>query len=365
MAKEQVLTIGDADDESAYPIYVGSGILHRLRERVSARSYSQVLVLTDEQVEEHWGEVIGDLLPEASFLTVPAGEETKTLVTVAEIWETLLEAGADRETLLINLGGGMISDLGGYVASCFMRGIRFVNVPTSLLAQVDASVGAKTGINFAGVKNCIGTFCRPDAVIIDAETLTTLDRAQWSAGLAEMIKHGFIYDEGYLTKIEKALKKEWTPKEFEKLIADSCRLKATIVQEDEKERGIRKLLNFGHTIGHAIEAVAAASHEPYLHGEAVALGMLAESRIAEAQGILDASSVNRLEAVLTKAELPTRFDQELDIEELIHMTSFDKKKSGEFVQYTLPDAPGSARINQRVTPEELEEALQSLFIDEE
>lgn len=352
----------EAASAASYSIYTGAGIRSSIGEVLQGLNYSAIFVLTDSTVESLWAAEIADLtgavLP---VITVPAGEKSKTLGSAETVWQKLLEAGADRSSILINTGGGMVTDLGGFVASCFMRGMRFINVPTSLLAQVDASVGAKTGVNFAGVKNIIGTFNRPLAVIIDTETLQTLSEREWRSGVAEVIKHGVVYDSDYFSEVETALFENIDRSSWGGIISGSCKIKAAIVQQDEFELGQRKLLNFGHTIGHGIEAVSANSDHPYLHGEAIALGMIAESRIAVALGLLAENDCTRIEKLVAASGLPVTMEMSCGITEICHALSYDKKKQGSTIYWTLPVSCGSAVINQKVADIEVERALKTLY----
>lgn len=238
--------------------------LEELKEILSEAS--QVFVLTDENVAQYWLPELEHWLgfEHAEEIVIGAGESHKTLQTAQEIWETLLENNADRQAVLVNLGGGMVTDLGGFVASCYQRGIRFVNVPTTLLAMVDAAIGGKNGVNFAGCKNQIGTFAEPLEVMINPICLSTLPERELLSGLAEMVKYGFIVDDALL-KVD--------DRNYEQYILRAGEIKREIVEEDFKEHGYRKVLNFGHTIGHSIESYSLTTSTPLTHGEAVAVGM--------------------------------------------------------------------------------------------
>ena len=238
--------------------------LEELKEILSEAS--QVFVLTDENVAQYWLPELEHWLgcEQAEEIVVGAGESHKTLQTAQEVWETLLENNADRQTVLVNLGGGTVTDLGGFVASCYQRGIRFVNVPTTLLAMVDAAIGGKNGVNLAGCKNQIGTFTEPLEVMVNPICLSTLPERELLSGLAEMVKYGFIADKDLL---------KVNDRNYERYILRAGEIKREIVEEDFKELGYRKVLNFGHTIGHAVEAYSLTTDTPLTHGESVAVGM--------------------------------------------------------------------------------------------
>ena len=295
---------------------------------------SKVFILTDENVAPFW-------LPETEYwlgcenaveIVIQSGEKHKTLQTVQRIWKTLMRYHADRNALLVNLGGGVITDLGGFAASTYMRGIMFINIPTTLLGMVDAAIGGKTGIDFGGGKNQIGTFAEPMAVITDPVYLETLDEREIRSGLSEMLKYGFIADsellhadvENYVTYIKRC-----------------GEIKREIVAKDPTEKGLRKILNFGHTLGHAIESHCLTTDYPLPHGEAVALGMAAALWISLKQCDLDASVLKNFENQLPMllSECPIQLS-EADIEPIMDYLAFDKKNKGEKPQFVLLEAVG-------------------------
>jgi len=295
---------------------------------------SKIFILTDENVAPFW-------LPETEYwlgcenaveIVIKPGEKHKTLQTVQRIWKTLMRHHADRNALLINLGGGVITDLGGFAASTYKRGIKFINVPTTLLGMVDAAIGGKTGIDFGGAKNQIGTFAEPMVVITDPVYLETLDDREVRSGLAEMLKYGFIADPELLH----ADAENYVP-----YIKRCGEIKREIVAKDPTEKGLRKILNFGHTLGHAIESHCLTTDYPLLHGEAVALGMAAALWISLKQCDLDASVLKNFEIQLPMllSECPIRLS-EADIEPIMDYLAFDKKNCGDQPRFVLLEAVG-------------------------
>ncbi len=285
----------------SYPIHIGPGLLGEPGALAPWLAGRQVMIVTNETVAPLYLERCRKALPddmELRELVLPDGEATKNLEHVSRIWDALLEAGFNRRCTLVALGGGVIGDMVGFAAACYQRGVAFIQVPTTLLAQVDSSVGGKTGVNHPLGKNMIGAFWQPRAVLIDTDTLATLPPRELSAGLAEVIKYGLIRDAEFLAWLEQALPalRDLAPAALARAIQRSCALKAEIVAEDETEQGVRALLNLGHTFGHAIEA-----HQGYgnwLHGEAVGTGMLMAAELSCRLGWISANDVERLRAIL-------------------------------------------------------------------
>ena len=287
----------------------------------------------------------------ADVITIGTGEEIKTLDTVRDIYARLISSGADRSAFIVGVGGGIVCDITGFVASTFLRGVRFGFVATTLLAQVDASVGGKNGVNFEGYKNMVGLFHQPEFVICDPEVLKTLPRKEISCGLAEIVKHAAIADAELFTYIEKHAEKilALDRRAIEKLVAVSVRIKSSIVSSDETEKGVRRLLNFGHTFGHAIEKVIGVPH-----GEAVSMGMVIASTLSVQKGLLTAQEDRRLRAVLKKLKLPTRLaEPSLKIKEA---SAKDKNRAGDRIHFVLLNGIGNARVDQ-LTLEELKGAI--------
>ena len=261
----------------SYPVYIGDSYLNDLNVILEEYEdqYSRLYIIVDEHTHEHCLPQLlhaVEMLEGAQVIQVPVGEEAKSFDVAQHVWTTLTEDNADRKTLIVNLGGGVVTDLGGFVASAYKRGVRFIQIPTSLLAQVDASVGSKVGINFGGYKNQIGAFADPMMVIICPLFLDTLDSRQLISGFAEVLKHALIYDKEYWLYLKDQEEMDW-----QTIIQKSVEIKTKVVLEDPKEKGVRKILNFGHTMAHAFEAYAAENGLDILHGEAVAFGMVAEA----------------------------------------------------------------------------------------
>lgn len=321
----------------------------KLKNNISTAS--RVFILTDENVAPFW-------LPETEYwlnsenaieIVIKAGERHKNLQTVQRIWKTLMKHCADRNALLINLGGGVITDLGGFAASTYKRGIKFINIPTTLLAMVDAAIGGKTGIDFGGGKNQIGTFAEAEEVIIDPVFLSTLPRRELLSGLAEMLKYGFIVDANLLnTNLEN----------YQDYILRCGEIKRGIVAHDPTEKGLRKVLNFGHTIGHAIESHCLTTSHPLLHGEAVAMGMAAALWLSVKQCGLEKKVLNNYEKqlpiLLSEAEMNLI---EADKEPIFSYLALDKKNKGEQPQFVLLEAVGNPVWDVEVDTEEVRSAL--------
>ena len=312
---------------------------------------SQVFILTDENVAMFW-------LPETEHwlgcehaveIVLKPGEKYKTLQTAQRIWKTLMKHHADRHAVMVNLGGGVITDLGGFVASCYQRGIRFVNMPTTLLAMVDAAIGGKTGVDFGGCKNQIGTFAEPMEVWISPIFLSTLPQREILSGMAEMVKYGFIAYPPML---------KVTPDNYQEYLLTAGKLKREIVTQDYKEQGFRKVLNFGHTIGHAIESHCLNKDNPLLHGEAVALGMGAALWLSVQLCHLDETVLHNFEGQLPVllSEAETKLDV-ADIEPVMRYLAHDKKNKNGKEQFVLIEAPGLPKLDVEVAPTKVKEAL--------
>jgi 3-dehydroquinate synthase len=352
---------------NGYEIVVGAGIWRSLPGLIERYCLAhRYAVVTDHQVAELYGSRLLRAMHGAGHRTdiyaFPAGEEQKTRATWGAITDAMLEAGLGRDTALVALGGGVAGDLGGFVAATYLRGIPVVQLPTTLLAMIDASVGGKTGVNTPTGKNLVGAFCPPRVVVVDPEVLNTLPAAQLRSGLAEAVKHGAIADAAYLGWIEEnagALLAGDLPA-LSRLIVRSVEIKAEIVARDERECGPRTLLNFGHTIAHALEA---ASGYSLLHGQAVAVGMVEEARIGERSGVTAPGTSARLRSVLTRLGLPTSLPIDLAADEVVGRTRTDKKARGGRVEYALiqeigvPVAAREGRWGHAVADETVAEVL--------
>ena len=287
----------------------------------------------------------------ADVITIGTGEAIKTLDTVRDIYARLISSGADRSVFIVGVGGGIVCDITGFAASTFLRGVRFGFVATTLLAQVDASVGGKNGVNYEGYKNMVGLFHQPEFVICDPELLKTLPRKEISCGLAEIVKHAAIADADLFAYLEKHAEDilALDRRAIEKLVTVSVRIKSAIVSRDETEKGARRLLNFGHTFGHAIEKVAGVPH-----GEAVSMGMVMASTLSVQKGLLSAQEDQRLRAVLNNLKLPTRIAKKSP--KILEAITKDKKRAGDHIHFVLLDGIGRARVDQ-LNMKELEGAL--------
>ena len=335
---------------AGYEVTVGPGALHDAGAIItSAAPAHHYAVVSDPNVAPLYVERVRASLADAapgatmSLLLVPSGEEHKTRELWAHLTDELLASGAGRDTTVVALGGGVVGDLAGFVAATYMRGVPVVQLPTTLLAMVDASVGGKTGVDTPAGKNLVGAFHPPSAVIADPETLATLPAPELRSGSAEMIKHGVVADARYFADVVALLPRlaaddTGIPAELTALIARSVEIKAAVVAADEREHGRRKILNFGHTLGHAIET---ASGYRLLHGEAVAIGMALESEIAERVGVAAEGTAVRVRSALTAAGLPVVVPLGIDPLQLLAATRSDKKARGGRVEYALPASIGT------------------------
>ena len=308
---------------------------------------AKLIVITDVNV--------GKLYPldsmAADVVTIGTGEAIKTLDTVRDIYARLISSGADRSAFIVGVGGGIVCDITGFAASTFLRGVRVGVVATPLLAQVDASVGGKNGVNYEGYKNMVGLFHQPEFVICDPELLKTLPRKEISCGLAEIVKHAAIADADLFAYLEKHAEDilALDRRAIEKLVRVSVRIKSAIVSRDETEKGMRRLLNFGHTFGHAIEKVAGVPH-----GEAVSMGMVIASALSVQKGLLSAQEDQRLRAVLNNLKLPTRIAE--NSPKITEAIAKDKKRAGDRIHFVLLNGIGTARVDQ-LSMKEIEGAL--------
>src|ERR1700761_6265325 len=339
----------------SYTIYFDDS-LAELAEFVKRGNYSRVFILTDDNTGEHCLPLVQKHFEGSDnydLIEVASGEENKNIDFCTGIWKMLIDFGADRKALMINLGGGVITDLGGFAASTFKRGIDFVHVPTTLLSQVDASVGGKTGIDMDNIKNIIGTFTQPKAVFIDPSFLQTLPARQILSGLAEMLKHSLICDAGYW----KQLKNSDLKNPSAELVYKSVEIKNKVVIEDPHEKGIRKSLNFGHTIGHAVETYSLVNDEnPLTHGEAIAIGMICETRLSNIKiGLSDADLIEIQETI--NSLYPKYEIAETCYKTLYNIMLKDKKNQSGKINCTLLTSIGHCRIDNICTEDELCESL--------
>jgi len=344
------------------PIIVGNGIIGRLRDYFDFSGYSSIALITDTSVQKLHGQSLLQALKatgkKVSLLTLPVGEKTKSLNTIERGYQFLLENNTDRKGLLCALGGGVVGDVAGYLAATYLRGIDYIQLPTTLLAQVDSSIGGKVGVNFGGKKNMVGSFYQPSAIIVDIALLQSLPPAEMRNGMAEVIKYGLAMDDELFRLLEQKKEGEFTTAELQDIIMRCCRLKAGIVEIDETERtGKRAILNFGHTVGHAIEA--ATKLQELSHGEAVAIGMVAAARISEQVGMLDQTNIPQIENLLSRFDLPV-YHQGVNPNELVEATRFDKKTTRGQTGWVLLKGIGKGVTNQPVAEDIVRKVLMEI-----
>lgn len=332
--------------ERSYPIYIGEGLLHQPRIFEKHLTSKQVMVVTNETIAPLYLDAVLDSIHnyQCKSVILPDGEQYKNLETVNKIYDALLENRFNRDCTLVALGGGVVGDITGFAAATYQRGVNFIQAPTTLLAQVDSSVGGKTGVNHRLGKNMIGAFHQPQCVLVDTTTLDTLDDKQLSAGIAEVIKYGLIRDRGFYDWLESNLA-DLLARDAEAIaytIEKSCANKAEIVSVDELEHGMRALLNLGHTFGHAIET--ALGYGKWLHGEAVAVGMLMAADLSQRHGWIDSTVTANIEDLLLKAKLPVRAPRTISAEKFLALMAIDKKVTHGDIILILLDEIGKAIV---------------------
>lgn len=334
--------------ERSYPITIGTDMLSGLGREVREFGFSRIMVLSNPTVLPLYGDIVLDSLDSAGLraavVLIPDGEEYKGLLWTYYIYGEMLKQRLDRASAVIALGGGVIGDIAGFVASTYMRGMSFIQVPTTLLAQVDSSVGGKTGVNHPLGKNMIGTFYQPKLVWTDVSTLKTLPRREFLSGIAEVIKYGVIWDEGLFRYLEthRQVILGLDSEALGYIIKRSCEIKSDIVSRDEREAGLRAVLNYGHTIGHAIET--ATGYTTYLHGEAVAIGMHFEARLSAALGHLGVGESERIRSIIDSYGLPADLPPDIDAEMVFSSIELDKKAVAGSLRFVLPEKIGAVNI---------------------
>src|SRR5215510_12322486 len=348
----------------SYRIVVAAGALATVGPRLRDLSVgTRTALVHDAAVARLYGKTVASSLESAGFpvvpIDVPEGEGAKTLAVAQHCWNGLIAAGLDRTSTVLALGGGAVGDVAGFAAATYMRGINFVQIPTTVLAQVDASIGGKTAIDHPLGKNMIGAFHQPRLVIVDPAVARTLPDREYRSGLAEIVKHGIVLDAGYFAELERDL----TPLAardlpvLERIIGGSCRLKASVIERDEREAELRHVLNYGHTIGHAIEA--STGYAQYTHGEAVSLGIVAEAHLARRLGIADEATTGRQQRILETLGLPVRAPS-IDVEPVITAMSRDKKGKDGRIPFVLAPRIGEFRLVYDVPPADIRAAITSL-----
>ncbi len=344
------------------PLVVGDGVLERLEQYFDFSGYSATVLITDATVKGLYGDGLLQALESAGkkpqLLTLPVGEKAKSLGTVERGYRFLLEKKVDRKGLICALGGGVVGDVAGYIAASYLRGIDYIQLPTTLLAQVDSSIGGKVGVNFSGKKNMVGSFYQPRAVISDVSLLKTLPPAEMRNGLAEVVKYALAMDEGLFRILDKKDKGEFSTAELVDIVRRCGALKAAIVEADETERsGQRAILNFGHTVGHALEAVT--GFKKLSHGQAVAVGMVAAARVSQETGRLGADSVDSIERLLSRLGLPTNCPG-VKPDDLISAICFDKKTTLGKTGWVLLEGMGKGVVNQPVEESIIRKVLRGI-----
>lgn len=343
---------------NGYSVHFNESGYEALNGLLEAKNYSAVFVIVDTNTNEFClPNFLASIQTETAveIIEIESGESLKTIETCVELWNILTELGGDRKSLILNLGGGVITDLGGFVASTFKRGIEFINVPTTLLGMVDASVGGKNGVDLGALKNQIGTINVPEMVLVDTAYLLTLPQNEMRSGLAEMLKHGLIADKNYWKQFLDLSKIDFA--DFDRLIYDSIKIKNAIVMQDPTENGIRKALNFGHTLGHAIESHFLKNDKPILHGEAIAAGMILESFISMQKELLTAVEYLEIKASIKNIFTDIVFEEN-DVNHILGLLIHDKKNEYGCILFALLDGIGKIAINQNTENETIIHAFE-------
>ena len=348
--------------ERSYDIVIGEGLLSQIGELLRPLKLGKHgVIITDTNVLAHYGQSMREALTAAGYavelLDVPAGEASKSLRQANRLFERLPALGLDRQSFVIALGGGVVGDLAGFVAASYLRGMAFIQVPTTLLAQMDSSVGGKVGVNLPQGKNLVGAFYQPRLVLADTLTLNTLPDRELRAGFAEVIKHGAIYDAGFFAWLERehgrVLKRERDA--VVHAVQRCCEIKAEIVSKDERETGLRTILNFGHTIGHAMEALT--DYIGLLHGEAISMGMCCAAHLSIKRSGFAKVEAERLKTLLAGSGLPTRLTEKFDVDELLAAMRLDKKVRNGKLRFVLLKRLGETIVTNIVTDADIEETL--------
>lgn len=342
--RELIVGLGDR----SYPIFIGKGGFEKAAQYLAENPVgNKYCIITDDKVASLYGEQLIQSLSaqniECEIISFPHGEQNKNLQTVSNLASEIAKKGIDRKDAIIALGGGVPGDIAGFLASSYMRGIPFVQIPTTLLSQVDSSVGGKTGVDIPEGKNMVGAFYQPKAVFIDTDVLSTLDDQEILGGLAEVIKYGVIRDEHFLQYLDENRLKilQLDSSTLANVVYTCCKIKAEVVAEDEKESDVRRILNYGHTIGHAVEA---ASNFTIIHGLAISIGMVAVNKIAVALNLLSKKDSDSIERILSDYNMPTIIPENLDREKIKGYLLSDKKTIGGTVFFVLPDSIGTTVI---------------------
>ncbi|MEA2012976.1 MAG: 3-dehydroquinate synthase [Verrucomicrobiota bacterium] len=354
-------------DERSYKILIGKDIINMEDTCSELRHFSEgknVFLVSDSNVAELYEKNVKKLLSKTGTANIkteifPPGEKSKNLSTIEGFYHSALKVGLDRASIVVALGGGVTGDMAGFLAATYMRGIDFIQIPTSLLAMVDSSVGGKVGVDLPEGKNLVGAFLQPKIVIIDTNFLLTLPSREIRCGLAEVIKYGVILDEDFFSYLESNVKalREMDLDVYESLIKKCCDLKAHIVCEDEKEHGVRSYLNYGHTFGHAIETLG--GYEELNHGEAVSIGMMMAGELACLMGLFDRDLLKRQRSLLTQVGLPVTFKNTFSSDEIINIMQNDKKTQGGNLRLILPEGIGKVKIVKDADKSQIKKAIEN------
>jgi 3-dehydroquinate synthase len=353
--------------QQSYDIAIAPGNLDELGLAISGLGLGKkVLLVSNPAIFRHYGERAIASLQQANFevytCILPAGERYKNLASVQKIYNTALANRLERSSTMIALGGGVIGDMTGFAAATWLRGINFVQVPTSLLAMVDAAIGGKTGVNHPDGKNLIGAFYQPRLVLIDPDVLKTLPVREFRAGMAEVIKYGIIWDAELFVQLEQAENlaqpRQIKSELLQEILTRSCQAKAVVVGKDEKETGLRAILNYGHTIGHAVESLT--GYKLVNHGEAVGIGMVAAGKLAVKLEFWDQQSQDRQQVLIEKSALPTKLPEGIDIDAIVDSLQTDKKVLSGKVRFVLPTRIGAATVTDKIPPQSVWEILQQM-----
>ena len=352
---------------SGYNIYLGNDMLDNIYKLLDLSKYSKIIVLTEKKIYNLWKNKIDTAIKYNKLIQINSGEKMKNFDTAKNILNQLIKNDADRKSLLINIGGGMITDLGGFVASIYMRGIDYINCPTTLLAMVDASIGGKNGVNVNNIKNIIGCFNEPKMVIIDTSFLQTLPNRELLSAYGEIIKHSIIKSKKYFNFLIKNASEIEHTNAIDDIILHSLKIKKHFVEKDFKEKNIRKILNFGHTIGHGIEALSQKLYQPFLHGEAILLGMFFETQIAEKRNILSRKKKKKIYYCLCKYGLTKLLKQMhsniniFNLKQLLLVIKKDKKNQKGEIKMVLPTKIGKCKYDVCVKQEIIENCLMEIL----
>lgn len=333
---------------TGYSVHFNDDGYQALNSYLQTHPHSTLFVLVDTLTNEFCAsKFLSNIATESriEIIEIESSELSKNIETCVELWNVLSDLGADRKSILINLGGGVVTDIGGFVAATFKRGISFINVPTTLLSMVDAAIGSKNGVDLGNLKNQIGTITSPKMVLVDTEFLETLPQNQMRSGLAEMLKHGLIASEDYWSKFKNLESIDYA--DFDSLVIESIEIKNKIVLQDPTEEGIRKALNFGHTLGHAIESHFMSKENSLLHGEAIAIGMILESYLSLKLNLLSKNEFESIKNQILSIFGKTEFSDS-DIDEIISLLKHDKKNEFGTVKFALLDGIGNIKIDQEV-----------------